>query len=112
MVVWLGKFSIQGLLTWQSKLLMTNKHHRQAKRYQVHALMKDGLDQYQIAKLLDRHKSTLSRKLSHNTGSQGYRPKQAFELSAHRAQNSRNASKVAPWVNVQAQLLLQLQWSP
>jgi len=107
-------FSIQGFLTWQSKLPMTYKHLSQAERYQIHALMKAGHDQSQIAKLLDRHKSTISRELSRNTGSRGYRPKQACEMSADRAQNSRNANTAPAWLNDQAQLLLQLQlqWSP
>jgi len=105
-------FSIQGFLTWQPKLLMTYKHLSQAERYQIHALMKVGHNQSQIAKVLDRSKSTISRELSLNTGSRGYRPKQACEMSADRAQNSRNANTVQAWVNDQAQLLLQLQWSP
>jgi IS30 family transposase len=105
-------FSIQSFLTWQSKLLMTYKHLSQAERYQIHALMKAGHDQSQIAKVLDRNKSTISRELSRNTGSRGYRPKQACEMSADRAQNSRNASTVAPWVKEQANTLLRVQWSP
>jgi IS30 family transposase len=105
-------FSIQGFLTWQSKLLMTYKHLSQAERYQIHALMKAGHDQSQIAKLLDRHKSTISRELSRNTGSRGYRPKQACEMSADRAQNSRNAPTVEPWVHEAACALLCIQWSP
>ena len=91
---------------------MTYKHLSQAERYQIHALMKAGHDQSQIAKVLDRNKSTISRELSLNTGSRGYRPKQACEISADRAQNSRNASTVAPWVKEQANALLRVQWSP
>ena len=91
---------------------MTYKHLSQAERYQIHALMKAGHDQSQIAKLLDRHKSTISRELSRNTGSRGYRPKQACEISADRAQNSRNANTVAPWVKDEANVLLRVQWSP
>lgn len=112
MVGWLRMFSIQGFLTWQSKLLMTYKHLSQAERYQIHALMKAGHDQSQIAKLLDRHKSTISRELSRNTGSRGYRPKQACEMSADRAQHSRNAPTVEPWVREAACALLWIQWSP
>ena len=112
MVGWLRMFSIQGFLTWQSKLLMTYKHLSQAERYQIHALMKAGHDQTQIAKLLDRHKSTISRELSRNTGSRGYRPKQACEMSADRAQHSRNAPTVEPWVREAACALLCIQWSP
>jgi transposase, IS30 family len=105
-------YSIQGFLTWQSKLPMTYKHLSQAERYQIHALMKAGHDQSQIDKLLDRHKSTISRELSRNTGSRGYRPKQACELSADRAQNSHNAPTVEPWVRETACALLCIQWSP
>jgi len=105
-------FSIQGFLTCQSKLPMTYKHLSQAERYQIHALMKAGHDQSQIAKLLDRHKSTISRELSRNTGSRGYRPKQACEMSADRAQHSRNAPTVEPWVREAACALLCIQWSP
>jgi IS30 family transposase len=74
--------------------------------------MKAGHDQSQIAKVLDRNKSTISRELSRNTGSRDYRPKQACEMSAARKQNSCTANTVPAWVNDQAQLLLQLQWSP
>jgi len=74
--------------------------------------MKAGHYQTQIANLLDRHKSTISRELSRITGSRGYRPKQACEMSANRAQKSRNTIKLPNLVNDQAQLLLQLQWSP
>ena len=105
-------YSIQGFLTWQSKLLMKYKHLSQAERYQIYALMKAGHDQTQIAKLLDRHKSTISRELIRNTGSRGYRPKQACEFSAERAQNSRNAPTVEPWVREEACSLVRMQWSP
>ena len=78
-------FSIQGFLTCQSKLPMTYKYLSQAERYQIYTIMKAGQDQSQIAKVLDRKKSTISRELSRNTGSRGYRPKQACEMSADRA---------------------------
>ena len=91
---------------------MKYKHLSQTERYQIHTLMKAGHDQTQIAKLLDRHKSTISRELSRNSGSRGYRPKQACEMSADRAQNSRNAPTIAPWVREEVCTLLQIQWSP
>jgi IS30 family transposase len=74
--------------------------------------MKAGHNITQIADLLGRSKSTISRELRRNAGSRGYRPKQACELSRQRAQGSRNAALVAPWVKAQATALLQLQWSP
>jgi len=74
--------------------------------------MKAGHTITQIADLLSRSKSTISRELRRNAGSRGCWPKQACELSRQRAQGSRNAALVAPWVKAQATALLQLQWSP
>lgn len=71
-------FSIPCLVTCQSKLLMTYKHLKQVERYQIHALMKAGLNQSEICKLIDRHKSTITRELIRNTGSRGCHPKQAL----------------------------------
>jgi len=74
--------------------------------------MKAGHTITQIADMLSRSKSTISRELRRNAGSRCYRPKQACELSRQRAQGSRNAALVAPWVKAQATALLQLKWSP
>ena len=105
-------FSIQGFLTCQSKLPMNYKHLCQVERYQIYALMKAGHDQTQIAKLLDRHKSTISREISRNRGLKGYRPKQACAIATKRSEKCRNAATVPPWVAEQAACLLKLQWSP
>ena len=88
------------------------KHLSQIERYQIHSFMKARHNITQIARLLSRSKSTISRELRRNAGSRGYRPKQACELSRQRAQGSRNAALVAPWVKDQAATLLELQWSP
>jgi len=66
----------------------------------------------QIAQLLGRDKSTISRELHRNAGCRGYRAKQACELACKRSELSRNASKLAPWAKEQASELLRLQWSP
>jgi IS30 family transposase len=50
--------------------------------------------------------------LIRNAGSRGYRPKQACEFSAERAQYSRNAPTFEPCVREEASSLLQLQWRP
>ena len=91
---------------------MNYKHLSQVERYQIYALMKAGHDQTQIAKLLDRHKSTISRELSRNRGLKGYRPKQTCATAAKRSEKSRNAAPMPPWVAEQAACLLKLQWSP
>jgi IS30 family transposase len=66
----------------------------------------------QIAQLLGRDKSTISRELRRNAGCRGYRAKQACELACKRSESSRNANMLAPWVKEQASALLRLQWSP
>ena len=91
---------------------MNYKHLTQIERYQIHSLMKAQHNITQIAVLLGRNKSTISRELHRNAGSRGYRPKQACELAAQRSESSRNASTLAPWVKEQANVLLKLQWSP
>jgi len=61
---------------------MNYKHLSQVERYQIFALMKAGHDQTQIAKLLYRHKFTISRELPRNRVLTGYWPKQACDLTA------------------------------
>jgi IS30 family transposase len=83
----------------------------QEERYQIHALMKAGHNQTEIAEMLGRHKSTISRELRRNRGLRGYRPKQAHRLSVERRQSKaqpRIAS--AHWVLVER--LLREDWSP
>jgi IS30 family transposase len=70
---------------------MKYKHLSQAERYQIYALMKAGYDQTQIAKLLDRHKSTISRELILNADSRGDCPKQACVPKRIRGKRDRGA---------------------
>jgi IS30 family transposase len=73
---------------------MNCKHLSQIERYQIHSLMKAQHNITQIARLLGRDKSTISRKLRRNSGCRGYRAKQACELASKRSESSRNASKL------------------
>ena len=91
---------------------MNYKHLSQIERYQIHSLMKAQHNITQIAQLLGRDKSTISRELRRNAGCRGYRAKQACELACKRSESSRNANMLAPWVKEQARELLRLQWSP
>jgi IS30 family transposase len=43
-------------------------------RYQIEALLKADHNQTEIASVLKRHKSTISREVGHNRGFHGYRP--------------------------------------
>ncbi|MFC1684686.1 IS30 family transposase [Pseudomonadota bacterium] len=83
----------------------------QEERYQIHALMKAGLNQIEIADILGRHKSTISRELRRNCGLRGYRPNQAHRLSTERRQGKlRPRIATAHWALVQR--LLREDWSP
>ena len=91
---------------------MTYHHLSQEERYQISALLKAGLTQAQISVNLGRHKSTISREISRNSGLRGYRPRQACLLAENRAVNSRNARQItyADWLCVEG--YLRDQWSP
>ena len=53
---------------------MAYHHLNREERYQISALLKAGLTPTQISVNLGRHKSTISRKKSRNSGLRGYRP--------------------------------------
>lgn len=91
---------------------MTYTHLTQYERYQIYALIKAGHPQNEIAQLLNRHPSTISRELSRNSGRRGYRPNQAQCLCEVRTANSRNARRIEPSVWEAAQRCLGQQHSP
>lgn len=91
---------------------MTYQHLSQIERYQIYILMKDGKTQSQIAQLLNRHKSTISRELARNTGNRGYRPRQACLLAEERSLGSRNATQINPKDWDTAVTCLHKKWSP
>ena len=74
--------------------------------------MKDGKPQAQIATLLDRHKSTISRDLARNTVTKGCRPKQACLFAEERSLGPRNSPHINPkdWDKTVA--CLHKNWSP
>jgi IS30 family transposase len=90
-----------------------NYHHlSREERYQISALLKEGLSQSQISANLGRHKSTISREIARNSGLRGYRPRQASIMSKERSFDNRNARRIRPsdWTDVVD--LLGQQWSP
>jgi IS30 family transposase len=89
---------------------MNYTHLTQQERYQIYALKKAGHTQIEIANVLERNASTISRELSRNSGGRGYRPKQAHCSSIdRRAMNARTVDEAA-WQF--AQEMIMLQWSP
>src|SRR5210317_1900310 len=80
-------------------------------RYQIYALKTAGHDQVEIAKVLGRHKSTVSRELARNRGLRGYRPKQANTFAEKRRQEKVTHRIVTKsWERVEQ--LLYEYWSP
>lgn len=89
---------------------MNYTHLTQEERYQIYALKKAGHTQSEIAKVLERSPSTISRELARNHGWRGYRPKQAHHLAKiRRAVNARRVDD-AVWQFARSRLME--QWSP
>ena len=83
----------------------------QEERYQIEALLKMGHHQSEIAVVLKRHKSTISREVRRNRGLRGYRPKQAQHLAlAHREAKAK--PRIAPGTWEWIESLLREEWSP
>jgi IS30 family transposase len=91
---------------------MTYQHLSQTERYQIYILMKDGKTKKEIARLIHRHPSTISRELARNAGDRGYRPKQAGLLAQERALGSRNAPQISSSDWNQVLVYLNQKWSP
>lgn len=91
---------------------MNYTHLTQNERYQISILRKAGHNQSEIAMLLERDKSTISRELRRNRGQRGYRPAQAQRLAEERAQICHNAPRIDPKSWAFAQAKLAEQWSP
>ena len=75
-------------------------------RYQISALKTAGHNQVEIAKVIGRHKATVSRELARNRGLRGYRPKQANSFAVNRRQ-AKSTSRISSesWTRVERLLL-------
>lgn len=91
---------------------MNYTHLTQDERYQIYILNQAGHDQSEIAGLMKRHKSTISRELGRNRGQRGYRPEQAHALSVARMRGTDNGRRIGSdtWRFVEAKL--GALWSP
>lgn len=73
---------------------MNYKQLTQEERYQIYALIKANHNQKDIAKILNRSCSSISRELKRNTGLKGYRPKQAQRFMLHRRMTAHKSIKI------------------
>ena len=89
---------------------MNYTHLTREERYQIYALKKAGHTQSEIANVLERSPSTISRELRRNCGGRGYRPKQAHRLACERQACNARQIDAATWRFAQAKL--REDWSP
>ena len=82
----------------------------QEQRYQISVMLKIGQNQTEIAEMIGKHKSTISRELRRNQGQRGYRPKQAHQMSLDRVKKAKPRIQEATWALVESKL--QEDWSP
>ena len=82
----------------------------QEQRYQIYVLLKAGNKQSEIARLIEVHKSTVSRELRRNRGQKGYRPKQAQQFALNRRKKARYRIDASSWILIEA--LIRQEWSP
>jgi len=90
---------------------MTYKQLTREQRYQIYALMKAGLFQTEIAKVIGVHKSTISRERRRNRGLRGYRPKQAQRFAEIRRAKAVTI-RISPDTWILVERLVRNDWSP
>ena len=88
------------------------KHLTRDERYQIAILLKAGKRQNEIAVLMNRHPSSISRELTRNRGQRGYRPKQAQALSQARMRACDNGRRVSDEIWATVEVKLSETWSP
>src|ERR1700753_4017783 len=94
---------------------MTYTHLTMDERYQIEQLKREGFNISEIANLLSRDKSTLSRELRRNKGDRVWRAKQAHQMAEERIikRNKTNCKKIDDnaWEHAKNMLVL-YQYSP
>lgn len=91
---------------------MNYKQLTQEERYQIHAYLKAGLSQKDIAIELKRSPSSISRELKRNTGQRGYRPRQANDFALSRRKEALKSVKLTTEVKAWIDDLLGKGFSP
>jgi len=89
-----------------------SKELTQEERYYIYAGLKNGVSVSQIAKNINRHKSTVYRELKRNTGRRGYRPKQAHSKAVYRRRSANKHKKFGPMLKRHIKWYLAYDLSP
>lgn len=91
---------------------MSYKQLTENERYQIYVMKKAGHSQKDIAHLLGRSASTISRELWRNQGLRGYRPAQAQRMSDNRRLEAHKARKMTLEVKDWIETLIRQELSP
>lgn len=82
-------------------------------RQTIARLWKERKSKAEIAHILGRSRSTLTRELKRNMGRNGYRPREAHEMAQERRQRCRRPAKMCkPVLEAYVKEKLELRWSP
>jgi len=81
-------------------------------RYQIYEGVTEKQSHRKIARLINRHHSTVSNEVKHNAGLRGYRPRQAQEKSQSRKQAKLRPIKLTPAVRSLIADNIHREWSP
>ncbi|KAF7275660.1 hypothetical protein GWI33_011451, partial [Rhynchophorus ferrugineus] len=82
----------------------------QDERYEIYAALKSKISLSEIARILNRSKSTISREIRRNQGQRGYRAKQAHDKAQQRCY--RKTSSLTDFAYAYIQYLIKACWSP
>jgi len=89
------------------------KHLTSEERWVLYRLQKAGHSQDEIARVMERHRSTIYRELKRNSGAGGYRPRQAQRRAEERRKYPRHPRKLLDWeVREYVEEKLSWFWSP
>jgi len=91
---------------------MNYKQLSYEQRIEIYALLKAGLNQTKIAKMIGVSKSTVSREIKRNTGLKGYRPRQANQRALERRRNADKHVRFTNEVKADVNKYLKQDWSP
>ena len=81
-------------------------------RYQIYEGVTEKRSHREIALLLNKHHSTISREVVRNKGLRGYRPKQAQEKAKQRNEDKPKYKKLTPDVESLIAKNIKSEWSP
>lgn len=81
-------------------------------RYQIYEGVTEKRSHREIASLIHKHHSAVSREVKRNTGLRGYRPRQAQEQAQQRHQHKPRYRKLTPDVQALIAENIRQEWSP